>query len=466
MYFIECKNNEGEIIYFNEIFYDTYIGRSTLEKNINNEVIKNDIIIPNNQNISRFHAKIQIDDSGYLYLIDLSSSQSTRLNEEIIIPKKKYLLGHGSVINICNYQLSLKKKSIQNEKNDLQDVDINNDGTIIPDNNPGNFEKLKKELKAEGIIINNEKMLKLYQYIYKIAGFNKNVIIIGETGSGKEHVARTIHKLSGRTGSFIPINMSAVSKDLFEALFFGTIKNVATGVRESPGHFLSANKGTLFLDEIGEMPIAHQPKLLRVLEEGNVYKVGSSEPIPVDVQIVTATNVDILSPEVRKKMNFREDLFYRLSGCDVQIPSLKERCDEIPLLAQHFMQLYRRSLPKNKSSFIPNKISANAIKLLREYHWPGNVRELKNVIEKSLLHAEDSTLYPEDLVIMDQINEIKGFYVDAFLDDVEDGLKPFERSEREIIKRALEKFGSKSKTAKKLGIQRQTLDKKIERYKL
>ena len=228
------------------------------------------------------------------------------------------------------------------------------------------------------ILGRSPRMQEVFRVLDRVAPTGVTVLIHGESGTGKELVARRLHGLSGRAGPFVAVNCSAIPEGLMESELFGHVKGSFTGaVAEKPGLFEEAQGGTLFLDEVGELPIHLQPKLLRVLQESKVKRVGGNREIPVDVRIVSATNRD-LSTEVRAG-RFREDLYYRLNVVALEIPPLRDRRDDIPLLAHHFLKKYSEAFGRPVKGF-----ARDALERLEGYDFPGNVRELENIVERAV----------------------------------------------------------------------------------
>jgi two-component system response regulator PilR (NtrC family) len=233
-------------------------------------------------------------------------------------------------------------------------------------------------------------MRRLFEQIERVAASSANVLVIGETGTGKELVAGAIHRAS-RRDPFVPINAAAIPADLLESELFGHAKGAFTGAAQAkPGLFEVAHGGTLFLDEIGEMPTQLQAKLLRVLQSGELRRVGEVENRSVDVRVIAATHHDLRTSIAARR--FREDLFFRLNVVPIEVPPLRERPTDIPLLAERFLaQLCQRE------GWPEKRISAAALAALVEYSWPGNVRELLNVVQHSAIFAEKGEIRPEDL---------------------------------------------------------------------
>ncbi|OGP74183.1 MAG: hypothetical protein A2V86_13700 [Deltaproteobacteria bacterium RBG_16_49_23] len=252
--------------------------------------------------------------------------------------------------------------------------------------------EVKKKFEFSNIIGKSRKMQKVFSLIEKVAPSNSSVIIYGGSGTGKELVAKAIHYNSPRADQpFIPFNCSAIPETLVESELFGHTRGAFTGaVQTKKGLFEEANGGTLFLDEISTVLPSVQVKLLRVLQEREVMKIGSTERTKIDVRMIAATNEDLETN--MKQGKFREDLFYRLHVFPIFLPDLKERKEDISLLAYHFLDFFSKEAKKEIKG-----ISKEAVNLLLEYHWPGNVRELENAIERAVILAEGEFLTPQDL---------------------------------------------------------------------
>ena len=316
---------------------------------------------------------------------------------------------------------------------------------------------LRGELKASfgpDVIVGQSKLMKkVEELVRKVGPTDTTVLISGESGTGKELVARAIHRHSSRRDKpFVAVDCGSLVENLFESELFGHVKGSFTGATATKyGRFELANGGTLFFDEIGNISINIQTKLLRVLQEREVTKVGSSQVIKVDVRIVAATNKDL--QKAVKAETFREELFYRLSVVPITLPALRERRDDISLLATHFLSKYNKKRRKNIRA-----ISERAMEALVEYDWPGNVRELENAIERAVVLAENDVVKPSDLLYY-------GLTVERSLrSDVSEAQRLID-VEREHITKTLKMFdGHKGKTAESLGIDRKTLRSKLRRY--
>lgn len=317
--------------------------------------------------------------------------------------------------------------------------------------------QLKGEYDWDGVIGKSPKMQRIFSMIDRIANSKATVLITGETGVGKDVIAKLIHKRSlRRDNEYVVVNCGAIPENLIESELFGHEKGAFTGaINTKIGKFEQADGGTIFLDEIGELPISMQVKLLRVLQEEEIERVGSIESIKVDIRVVAATNKDILS-EV-KKGNFRADLYYRLNVISLEIPPLRERKEDIPILATKFMEEFNREYRKSL-----NLIDIETLDILINYNWLGNVRELKNVIERAVVVANenDEVLRKEHLPLemIENIPEEQNVINEGLT------LKEYERI---IISNALKKNnGNKTKTARELGFRRQTLYNKIKEYNM
>ena len=307
-----------------------------------------------------------------------------------------------------------------------------------------------------GMIGRSEPMKKVYRLVQAVAATESTVLVQGETGTGKELVARAIHDLSRRSGGpFMAVNCAAISEGLFESSLFGHVKGAFTGALNYKEGFLkSADGGTLFLDEIGDMPLELQSKLLRVLQDGEMFPVGLTRPVKVDIRLVAATNQD-LEKSVREK-RFREDLFYRLHVIPISLPPLRERGEDIVLLVDVFLGQEARKSGKEI------ELSSEALSALGSYSWPGNVRELRNVIERTV------TLTAEKRIESEHLPEYIAGRVSKKPDSsAERHPQSLERIEKQKIEEILNSTGgNKRKAAQLLGISRATLYRKLRQWGL
>ncbi|NWG01840.1 MAG: sigma-54-dependent Fis family transcriptional regulator [Syntrophaceae bacterium] len=317
--------------------------------------------------------------------------------------------------------------------------------------------RLKKEVESRyhfhRLIGKSPPMQKIYDLIERISDTSSNVLITGESGTGKELVAKAIHYNGVRKeGRFIAVNCAAIPETLLESELFGYKKGAFTDAKaDKKGLIFEAHEGTLFLDEITEMPLTLQAKLLRMIEEKEVRPLGDTNSYPIDVRIISTSNRDIESSI--KQGRFREDLYYRLKVIDIEMPPLRERKEDIPLLIQHFIKKFSEEMKKNISG-----ISEETLKRLLNYPWPGNVRELENVIQRAITLTRYETILLEDLPITLTVEKEESL--------IEKGAKErytIDQLEREYIKRVLlEAGGNKSKAAEILGLDRKTLYRKLQ----
>jgi len=314
-------------------------------------------------------------------------------------------------------------------------------------------DQLKASFGPDVVVGRSEPMKKVEELIRKVGPTDSTVLITGESGTGKELVARAIHRASRRRDKpFVVVDCGSLVENLFESELFGHIKGSFTGATTTKyGRFELANGGTLFFDEIGNTGINIQTKLLRVLQEREITKVGSSQVVKVDVRIIAATNEDL--HEAVKAGTFREDLFYRLSVVPISIPPLRARRGDIPLLVSHFLNKYNTRRRKGIVA-----VSEEAMKALVEYDWPGNVRELENAIERAVVLAESDVIGPSDLLYYGRMTARP-----ARPSTYE--VRRLEEVERDHIEKALAIFnGHRGRTAEALGIDRKTLRAKLKRY--
>ncbi|MCH7532457.1 MAG: sigma-54-dependent Fis family transcriptional regulator [Gemmatimonadetes bacterium] len=297
--------------------------------------------------------------------------------------------------------------------------------------------------------------------VEKVAPTEARVLVTGENGTGKELVARAIHRLSSRSDkSFVEVNCAAIPSELIESALFGHIKGSFTGaVADREGKFEQAHGGTLFLDEIGDMSLEAQAKVLRVLEQGVLTRVGGSKSIEVNVRVISATNKD-LEREIEIGA-FREDLFYRLNVVPIQIPALRERRDDVPMLIDHFCERIA-----NGQGVVPKRFSASAIERLQALPWPGNVRELRNTVERLLILSGSDEVGPEDVDLLASgrggsqrlAGEILG--LETFVEFKESAERAY------IVQKLRENEWNVAETARRIEMPRSNLYKKIERYGL
>jgi len=317
-------------------------------------------------------------------------------------------------------------------------------------------ESLGKHFDMQNIIGRSPAMISLLETVAHVAPSEATVMITGESGTGKELIAGVIHYNSPRKdGPFVKINCAAITETLLESELFGHEKGSFTGAdRRKEGRFYQANQGSIFLDEVSEMPLTMQVKLLRVLQERELTRVGGEKVIPVDVRVIAATNKDLV--DLKKRGLFREDLYYRLNVVSLEIPPLTKRRDDIPLLARHFLEIFAEKNKKEIKGFTPK-----AMDQLIRYDWPGNVRELMNAVERAVVLARTDYLDDQDFSILNPLSQQP---VPA-LSDFDNIDIPLEEVEKVAILRMLESVaGNKSEAARRLGITRKTLHKKLKKY--
>jgi DNA-binding NtrC family response regulator len=316
--------------------------------------------------------------------------------------------------------------------------------------------EVRQRFEFSNIIGKSKSMQEVFELIRRVARSNSTVLVQGKSGTGKELVAKAIHYNSPRSVQpFVAINCSAITETLLESELFGHMKGSFTGaVANKKGLFEEAQGGTIFLDEIGEISAALQVKLLRVLQDHEIRRVGGNQSLKVDVRVIAATNRD-LAEAVRQK-EFRDDFYYRLNVVTIHLPSLKDRTEDIPLLAQHFLAKYAKEAGVSVS-----QISKEAMRSLMQYSWPGNIRELENVIERAITLGAEGEIRPEDLP--DQLRrEEGGITLDAI---------PVEMSMEEVEKAHIERVlrhtgGQVSQAARLLGIDRRTIYRKMQAYNI
>ena len=299
----------------------------------------------------------------------------------------------------------------------------------------------------------SDAMKNVFSVIDKVAKTDANVLILGENGTGKELIARALHQRSIRKDNvFVGVDMGAITETLFESELFGHKKGSFTDAKEDrAGRFEVANRGTLFLDEIGNLSMPLQSKLLTVLQNREVTRIGSNKSIPVDIRLICATNMPL--HDMVQDNTFRQDLLYRMNTVEIKLPPLRERMEDIPLLADHFMKTYCNKYRKQIK-----KIAAATLKKLQKYSWPGNIRELQHAIERAVIMSEGSVLNPDDFFFLSEKADAKKDMSDNYnLDEVE----------KVVIQRAINKHsGNISKAAKELGLTRASLYRRLEKHGL
>jgi DNA-binding NtrC family response regulator len=310
-----------------------------------------------------------------------------------------------------------------------------------------------QQVSAETIVGRSDAIMKVIFLIRQVAPMDSTVLITGETGSGKELAAMTLHRLSKRHHRpFVVVDCGSLVETLFESEMFGHTKGSFTGaIDTTKGKFEIAHGGTLFLDEITNININIQARLLRVVQEQEISTIGSPQTKKIDVRIISATNRDLMR-EINKN-KFRKDLYYRLNVVGINIPSLRERTDDIPLLAEYFLKRLSKAMRKGVTA-----ISDEAMRLLKAYDWPGNVRELKNAIERAIVVCEGNTLGPDHFLLDESLQDGSS----GLAGDSSGSLADSEKTE--IIRALKETGGNKTRAAGLLGINRKTLREKMSKY--
>jgi two-component system, NtrC family, nitrogen regulation response regulator NtrX len=316
--------------------------------------------------------------------------------------------------------------------------------------------QLRQQLGGAGIVFTGEKMRKLLAQVERVAASETRVCILGETGTGKELIARNIHEKSSRhDGPYVTLNCAAVPAELIESELFGHEKGSFTGAASRHiGKFEQANDGTLFLDEIGDMPLAMQAKLLRVLEQGEVERIGGDKPVKVNVRVVVATHRKL--EEQVKQGSFRQDLFHRVFVFPIALPPLRERPEDIPALVEHFAAQIAKQNGWKEASFDPEAVAA-----LQKHSWPGNIRELRNVVERMLLFAEDNRVTAA--TVQAALPMQAGSEVGAAAPGKGTLAERVEQVERQMILDEIKRHNQNiTNTAKSLGLERSHLYKKCQ----
>jgi DNA-binding NtrC family response regulator len=408
-------------------------------------------------------AKEMIESNHYQIIIsDLQMPNLSGLDLLKIKPKESIFImitGYGSVDSAV--------ESMKNGAYDYVNKPFNIEEFLIKVGKAAENIKLKEEIgelkslikdkyKFSNMIGKSKKMLMVFEFIRKIAGINVNTLIEGQSGTGKELVAKAIHynyNSERKDKPFIAINCSAIPENLLESELFGHVRGAFTGATDTQkGVFEQANGGTLFLDEIAEMPYGLQAKLLRVVETWEIKPLGSDKVKKVDVRLISATNQNL--KEITKQKKFREDLYYRISTVSITIPTLSERREDIPLLVENYLKILSKKFDKKY------KITSRALDILLKNSWKGNVRELENVLEQAVITAPGNTLDADNFNIDKKSHTLEN----CFENSMPENLQELEKMYIEII---LDKTNwNKLKASQILGIDRKTLYKKIRDYNL
>jgi two-component system nitrogen regulation response regulator NtrX len=382
-----------------------------------------------------------------------------RLRERQVDAQVVLISGHGNIESAV--------RAIKMGAFDFVEKPLSLEKTVLVVRNALRQQRLEAENRAlrarvdrhRTMVGESHAMRQLREQVAMAAPTNGRVLIYGENGTGKELVARTIHALSRRRiGPFVEVNCAAIPEELIESELFGHVRGAFTGaVADRRGKFEGADGGTIFLDEIGDMSVKTQAKVLRVLQEQTMEPVGGTTRIKVDARVLAATNKD-LQAEIRAG-RFRDDLYFRLNVIPIFVPPLRERQEDIPRLADHFMAEFAREYGRRVKNFEPGAVSA-----IQEYSWPGNVRELRNVIERLMIMVPGDSISPSDLGFLDSAAMLRAEPIEAIagrltLHDARD------RFERAFILRTLaEQQGNMSRTADVLGVERSNLYRKMRAF--
>jgi DNA-binding NtrC family response regulator len=394
-------------------------------------------IVLNDRTVSRYHAEIQFTEKGYL-LVDLESTNGTFLEGRRI---ERAYLSPGAALKVGSSVISFNAVD--------EEIAVEAD----------------REGKLGDMIGRSMRMRQIFGLIKKIAPMDVTVMITGETGTGKELAARAIHELSPRSkGPFVVLDCGAIPPNLIESELFGHEKGAFTGAdRSRPGAFERADGGTIFLDELGELSLELQPRLLRVLEQREVRRVGANSVREIDVRVVAATNRD-LQREIQAG-NFREDLFFRLSVINIGLPALRERRDDIPVLVRRLLRD-----PQVAARHGQKRFSEQAMSVLMTYDWPGNVRELVNVVQHVLTFADGEVIDVSDLparFLEESPQAGGGLMVDDNLSFKEAKESLLESFEREYIANILRQCdGNISEAARRSGLHRKSIERLAKKYEL
>jgi len=311
--------------------------------------------------------------------------------------------------------------------------------------------------KFQDIIGQSSSMMQVFETIEMVAGTDANVLILGENGTGKELIAHAVHRRSKRKGEiFMSVDLGAVTETLFESELFGHTKGAFTDAREDrAGRFETASGGSIFLDEIGNLSLPLQAKLLTVLQSRQVVRVGSNKPKAIDIRLICATNMPLY--EMIAQSKFRQDLLYRINTIEIHLPPLRERIEDIPLLAEHFLNFYAKKYGKEIRSF-----SSQLLSRMNKYHWPGNVRELQHAVERAVIMSKGAMLEPEQFFFSSPTQKSEKEGGELSLEHYD-----LETVEKIMIKKVLQKHnGNITKAAGELGLTRSSLYRRLEKYGL
>lgn len=419
--------------------------------------VKEIVTEKNPENLRSILSKQDFD----VILLDMNFNSSINTGNEGIfwLKKIKEFRSEASVVMITAYgDIDLAIRSLKEGAFDFVVKPWHNEKllttikeAIKQKENKGTAPLVTSSIFEKELLGESEVMRDIFYKIQKIAPTDANILILGENGTGKELIAKAIHHFSLRsTKPFIKVDVGALTESLFESELFGHKKGAFTDAREDRmGRFEAANTGTLFLDEIGNISLHQQAKLLSVLQNRQVLRLGTNEPVPIDIRLICATNIPLA--ELANENRFRKDLIYRINTVEIVIPPLRKRSSDILLLAKHFSKIYSSKYLKPDLGF-----DKSAVEKLMNYHYPGNVRELQYTIERAVIMAEDSTLTARDIIFSP---------IESAPAQTEETHTNLSAVEKNTILRVIEKHsGNISKAAKELGITRTALYRRLSKY--
>ncbi|MEA4846363.1 MAG: sigma 54-interacting transcriptional regulator [Clostridiaceae bacterium] len=419
------------------------------------------------KNVSELEAKLFFPSATNLVLKEKKTKtvlQEVASGEKVVVTSSPVFDNNGKILMVVTVARNVEQliKDVENhiKMNELKEIHARlNEAKKLSEKYYLELQELRKEKIARNqVIANSYKMKRILALTKNVASVDSTVLILGESGVGKDVVSKLIHELSDRKECpYMKINCGAIPDTLLESELFGYEAGAFTGAQKTKklGLIEIADGGTLFLDEVAELPLNLQVKLLQVIEEKTVKRLGGTNTHKVDIRIIAATNKDIKSMVNNGK--FREDLFYRLNVIQITIPPLRERKEDIIPLTMHFIDKYNKKYNRNK------QISSGALEYLMKYNWPGNIRELQNQIERLVVMGEQNIILPEDLP--DEISKLKIYYPDNInFEDLMPLRDALEALEKKLIKTAFEKCKSTTKAAKLLGVNQSTIVRKIHKY--
>ncbi len=418
----------------------------------------NDVVLSDRDDllVSRRHADICKEREGYV-LRDRSKNGTWVEGRRI----DSCLLVHGTKFEIVDYEITfVDEGAVADVSHRRQKGGSRTDGgweegvdTLAPSGVEDDASsRLKARLREDGVVVVSEKMTGLYRDVETVARIAVPILILGEAGTGKEHVARTLHAYSGRTGRMVAINCSSIPGGLFESELFGCVKGAFNNAVDKAGKLEMAEGGTCFLDEVGDMSLESQPKLLRFIEDQEITRLGDTKTRRVDVRLIAATNQD-LKGMIRRSV-FRKDFYERLACIRLELPPLRERKEEIPVLMDHFLEQFSQTYGWR----VPG-ISKSAREILEAYDWPGNIRELRNLLLAVSALVKGERITSKDLkAVTEELGQ-------APTTRAAPGVRPIAEVEAGHIREALrETGGNKARASRLLGISRDTLYKKMKKY--